>query len=48
MLRITETRAFLFSKGTIFKFKNDVSKSKIARKDNKTVRFFLCKEKGKM
>jgi hypothetical protein len=33
MLRITEARALLFIKGT-FK-KNDVLKSKIARKDNK-------------
>jgi hypothetical protein len=39
MLRITKTRAFLFIKGTFFK--NDVLKWKIARKDNKTIRFFV-------
>jgi hypothetical protein len=40
MLRITETRALLFIKGTLYK-KNYVLKSKIARNDNKTVQFLL-------
>jgi hypothetical protein len=39
MLRITKTRAFFFSTGPFFK--NGVLKLKIARKENKTVRFFL-------